>query len=61
MDAKMIKKEDVIEFLQNENGNPGETIKKLEVEFDEKGRVTKFMVKRYKIKLPPIIGGVNVI
>ena len=57
MNTKNIKtKEDVIEFLNNEDS---EMLKKIEVEFDFKGEVCKFNFERFKIE-PPVVGGTKI-
>lgn len=57
MNTKNIKtKEDVIEFLNNEDKT---MLKKVEVEFNFNGEVRKFNFERFKIEVP-LVGGVKI-
>ena len=54
------KKEEVIEFLQKEEYQPGHSLKRLDVEFNEFGDVIKFLVERYTLKVQAV-GGVELV
>lgn len=60
MKMEIKKKEDVIKFLQNEEYQPGRSLKRIDVEFNEFGDIIKFLAERYTLKVQ-MIGGVELV